>query len=157
MHTPISDCERQSGASLRVVEEAVLSAVRMRCGCIDTPPQQAAGHWDTLLPAPVLVLFSGGVDSTLLAAAVHRYLPQGQPVDLSNVCFDGGRSPDRRAAISALQELRECVTCVCGCFGGGGQVERVLSFVFENKGIPVQQAHITQHGHVPNGDAAAVC
>jgi asparagine synthetase B (glutamine-hydrolysing) len=55
--------------------------------------------------APVLLLFSGGVDSTLLAALTHEALPPGVPIDLANICFDGGKSPDRRAAQSALQEL----------------------------------------------------
>jgi len=51
------------------------------------------------------VLFSGGVDSTLLAALTHQALPPGHPVDLINVCFDNGKSPDRLAAHDALQEL----------------------------------------------------
>ena len=50
-----------------------------------------------LAPAPVLVLFSGGVDSTLLAILAHRALGAGAPIDLACVCFDGGRSPDRHA------------------------------------------------------------
>jgi asparagine synthetase B (glutamine-hydrolysing) len=53
----------------------------------------------------VLLLFSGGVDSTLLAALTHEALTPGVPIDLANICFDGGKSPDRKAALSALQEL----------------------------------------------------
>ena len=49
-----------------------------------------------LTPAPVLILFSGGVDSTLLAILAHKALPAAAPIDLATVCFDGGRSPDRR-------------------------------------------------------------
>ncbi len=52
-----------------------------------------------------MVLFSGGVDSVLVAALTHRSLPPGLPIDLCNVCFDAGRSPDRVAARAALQEL----------------------------------------------------
>jgi hypothetical protein len=56
-------------------------------------------------PAPLLVLFSGGADSTLLAALASEALPPGAPIDLVNVCFDAGCSPDRLAARDALLEL----------------------------------------------------
>lgn len=72
------------------------------------PTVSGADAASPLLPeAPLLVLFSGGVDSVLLAALAHRCLPPGAPIDLANVCFDAGRSPDRQAAIAALQELRQ--------------------------------------------------
>ena len=55
------------------------------------------------------VLFSGGVDSTLLAAALSLCLPPEEPIDLVNVSFLGGGaepSPDRLAGLAALLELR---------------------------------------------------
>lgn len=35
----------------------------------------------------------------------RRALPPHVPLDLVNVCFDGGRSPDRVASRAALREL----------------------------------------------------
>lgn len=58
------------------------------------------------------VLFSGGVDSALLAAVLSRCLPQDEPIDLINVSFFGGGgstespSPDRLAGIACLLELQ---------------------------------------------------
>jgi len=53
------------------------------------------------------VLFSGGVDSALLAALAHRYVPPDAVIDLCTVCFSGGKSPDRESALDSLCELRE--------------------------------------------------
>ncbi len=57
----------------------------------------------------VMVCFSGGLDSSLLAALAHRHVPLTDTIDLSSVCFDGGVSADRKAAHAALLELRS--TC----------------------------------------------
>lgn len=67
--------------------------------------QRTDGMRVCIPPARVLLLFSGGLDSTTLAAMADRSLPDGEPIDLVNVCFDGGRSPDRVASLDALEEL----------------------------------------------------
>lgn len=59
--------------------------------------------------ASVAVLFSGGLDSMVLAALAHAHVPADQPIDLINVCFSSDRekpSPDRLAALAGVDELR---------------------------------------------------
>lgn len=58
--------------------------------------------------ADVAVLFSGGLDSMLLARLAHEHVPPSAPIDLINVCFaaPAHASPDRLAAIAGLAELR---------------------------------------------------
>jgi len=55
--------------------------------------------------APFLVLFSGGVDSTLLAAMLHKTVDSSLEIDLCNVSFNQGHAPDRRNSIEAFKEL----------------------------------------------------
>ena len=63
--------------------------------------------------AKVAILFSGGLDCTLLARLVHEILPPHEPVDLLNVAFENHRRdlsgyeqcPDRQTGRKALTEL----------------------------------------------------
>ena len=63
----------------------------------------------------VAILFSGGLDCTLLASLVHQVLPIDQPVDLLNVAFENSHNtkldqyekcPDRQTGRRSLAELR---------------------------------------------------
>ena len=64
--------------------------------------------------ASVAILFSGGIDSVVLAALSHRHVPTHQPLDLINVSFfddsNGNNSlthsPDRQAAILSYIEMQ---------------------------------------------------
>ncbi|KAL6765873.1 asparagine synthase-domain-containing protein [Haematococcus lacustris] len=99
-------------AAVTATLAALAQAVKVRCQSIDLVsrpcqgPPLAASAPGAKLPLPgLLILFSGGVDSSLLAALAHACLPLEQPIELCNICFNAGRSPDRQAAHSALQEL----------------------------------------------------
>ncbi|OQR88312.1 asparagine synthetase domain-containing protein [Achlya hypogyna] len=76
---------------------ALANAVRVR---VESIPIVTTG-------APrVAVLFSGGLDSVVLAALAHHYLPPDEPIELFNICFDAHHaSPDRKAARASWQEL----------------------------------------------------
>ena len=68
--------------------------------------------------ATVAILFSGGVDSVVLAALTQNHIPPNETIDLINVAFassftvdDEGKdpfskSPDRIAAILSYQEMK---------------------------------------------------
>ena len=74
----------------------------------------------SITPCTVGVLFSGGIDSVLLAAVLSKVLPARETIDLINVTFlsspasltadDESPSPDRVAAIAAFLELK--VSCL---------------------------------------------
>jgi asparagine synthetase B (glutamine-hydrolysing) len=48
--------------------------------------------------ARVGILFSGGVDCTLLALLTDKFLPEAEPIDLLNVSFENPRSLQNRPA-----------------------------------------------------------
>lgn len=98
---PISSGDLLSRASLLLLQR-LSESVRVRVSTIEPISLSC----DPSLPT-VSILFSGGLDSMVLAALAHRHLPIEQPIDLLNVCFSPDRdSPDRAAAISGLSELQ---------------------------------------------------
>jgi asparagine synthetase B (glutamine-hydrolysing) len=58
--------------------------------------------------APITVLFSGGVDSVVLAALTHIHSPPETPIELINVAFGDfpDQTPDRIACRNAFSELK---------------------------------------------------
>lgn len=56
--------------------------------------------------APIAVLFSGGLDSMILAALLDQCLAPNCEIDLLNVSFDGPHAPDRISAKAGVIELQ---------------------------------------------------
>lgn len=55
---------------------------------------------------PVAVLFSGGLDSMIIAALLDQCLNRNCEIDLLNVSFDGHLAPDRISARAGVRELQ---------------------------------------------------
>eukprot|EP00249_Psilotum_nudum_P008673 c21436_g1_i1 orf=198-2339(+) len=55
--------------------------------------------------SPVAILFSGGLDSMILAALADQCLHPDYAIDLLNVSFEGSTSPDRMSALVGVEEL----------------------------------------------------
>ncbi|GET90436.1 hypothetical protein, conserved [Leishmania tarentolae] len=56
---------------------------------------------------PLCILFSGGIDCTVIAALAHYLLPVETPIELVNVAFGATpeQAPDRIAAFRTMEEL----------------------------------------------------
>eukprot|EP01065_Artemidia_motanka_P024897 TRINITY_DN29831_c0_g1_i1.p1 TRINITY_DN29831_c0_g1~~TRINITY_DN29831_c0_g1_i1.p1 ORF type:complete len:687 (+),score=197.20 TRINITY_DN29831_c0_g1_i1:56-2062(+) len=97
-----------SGDELNEGQERYLAAleqaVRRRCEL--AAPHPPTGPEQT--GARIGLLFSGGLDSMVLAALAHRAVPASEPIDLCTVAFGDFTSatPDRIAARQGLAELR---------------------------------------------------
>lgn len=82
MHNPGRDCPMPHALTyLYALGEAVQRRVDGSTRSIDMRDGDAS---------PVMVLFSGGVDCTVLAALTHYLLPLTTPIELPNVAFGGG-------------------------------------------------------------------
>jgi asparagine synthetase B (glutamine-hydrolysing) len=57
----------------------------------------------------IAVLFSGGLDSTVVAALLDKQYHKNKSIDLLNVCFDypNHLSPDRKTALASYIDLRK--------------------------------------------------
>ncbi|OAL71231.1 asparagine synthetase [Trichophyton violaceum] len=104
---------------IETLQEKLLESLRLR---LLTIPGAL-----TSTETKVAILFSGGLDCTLVARLAHDVLPMGAPIDLLNVAFENPRvvaaatkgsisgtsstsvyddCPDRRTGISSFQELK---------------------------------------------------
>lgn len=74
--------------SVKQLEHLLDASLRPRILNIPDPPQRGmpAG-----LNSKLAILFSGGLDCTVLARMAHEILPLDQPIDLLNVAFENPR------------------------------------------------------------------
>ncbi|KAI9221839.1 asparagine synthase-domain-containing protein [Blastocladiella britannica] len=96
--------------------QSLSTAVRARV--LATPAVPSANDYAS---APIGILFSGGIDCSVVAALAHQHLPAHVPIDLINVAFENPRAlaavkgavavdpylvPDRKTARARLSELQ---------------------------------------------------
>nr|XP_016435479.1 PREDICTED: asparagine synthetase domain-containing protein 1-like isoform X3 [Nicotiana tabacum] len=79
----------------------------MRRTALNTIYQSATVDYTNKCNAPVAVLFSGGIDSMILAALLDKCMDAKYEIDLLNVSFDGSCAPDRISARAGLKELQK--------------------------------------------------
>lgn len=87
-----------------------LSAAIIRRTDVAAAGAEDSRDWATFSKAlrrPLCVLFSGGIDCTVLAALAHHLLPLETPIELVNVSFGAKpeQAPDRLTALRAVEEL----------------------------------------------------
>ncbi|KAF8378576.1 hypothetical protein HHK36_029921 [Tetracentron sinense] len=95
--------------SVSLPAHKVLIALResvMRRTILNTIFQTATCEIRQQEHVPVAVLFSGGLDSMILAALLNECLDSSYQVDLLNVSFDSQSAPDRISAKAGVKELQ---------------------------------------------------
>jgi asparagine synthetase B (glutamine-hydrolysing) len=81
--------------SVKALEQMLQRSLRLRIQNIPDPPQ-----WSPDDEVKIAVLFSGGLDCTVLARLAHDILPISEPIDLLNVAFENPRVAAAAAAKS---------------------------------------------------------
>ena len=76
----------QETSSVKALETRLRQSLEVRIRDVPNPPGYVLGS-----SAKVAVLFSGGLDCTLLARLSHDMLPSNEPIDLLNVAFENPR------------------------------------------------------------------
>lgn len=74
------------------LKELLQDAVRLRVQNIFTPGQPQQESTCKPKQSRVAILFSGGLDCTVLARLVHEVLPHNESIDLLNVAFENPRA-----------------------------------------------------------------
>lgn len=85
--------------SVELVRQQLTEAITLRVLNVPKPPSVVGDHSE--VDVRVAVLFSGGLDCTLLARLAHDILPASQGIDLINVAFQNARNA------ASQQDLQE--------------------------------------------------
>lgn len=91
--------------------EILSESVRIRVA--NLPPSTSIYGTENTTGARLGILFSGGLDSMVIAALADKHVPQEEPIDLINVSFgdspsvDFDKVPDRQNGINGLYELQK--------------------------------------------------
>ncbi|XP_056292939.1 asparagine synthetase domain-containing protein 1 [Pseudoliparis swirei] len=90
-HPRVTDLEqllasRENNAEVSRLTDVLSEAVRRRVQSLPFKARDDSPPSDEL--AGVAILFSGGLDSMILAALADRHIPAHQPIDLLNVAFE---------------------------------------------------------------------
>eukprot|EP00965_Chrysotila_dentata_P027621 918099-Pleurochrysis_carterae.AAC.1 len=86
--------EAECKAAAAAFGAALSEAVRRRV--VDVPQPCFASASESGVACRVGVLFSGGIDSMVLAALAHAHVPPSQPIELINVAFGTNAAQARR-------------------------------------------------------------
>lgn len=84
--------------SVHHLHRLLLHSLRPRVFNIPKPPGQLVGQ-----TVRIAVLFSGGLDCTILARLIHDILPPDAEIDLLNVAFENPRAINAAARASQLE------------------------------------------------------
>lgn len=106
----------QESSSVARLEQLLRDSLALRVLNIPDPPI-IPGHpsENSLTPARLAILFSGGLDCTVLARLSHELLPSSEPIDLLNVAFQNPRihkasNTDAQAFDAALESCPDRIT-----------------------------------------------
>ncbi len=79
---------------------------------VQNVPRHSTSGTDSgqLRPSTIAILFSGGLDCTMLARLAHDLLPADEPIDLLNVAFENPRviAAAKRSNIDVLDPYSQC-------------------------------------------------
>lgn len=97
-----------ASSAVEELHQHLAQSLSLRILDIPVPP----GATD--LDARLAVLFSGGLDCTMLARIAHDVLPTGQPIDLINVAFENPRIASQHKGHSQEQLYELCPDRITG-------------------------------------------
>ncbi|KAH8240297.1 hypothetical protein KR038_007544 [Drosophila bunnanda] len=110
----------QIKASLNALDKLLSDSVANRVKCTAPLCRVCLSKHDkkeiVCTHAKICILFSGGIDCTILALLANKFVPYNEPIELINVAFEtlGGQNvseklwdvPDRRTSLMSVNELK---------------------------------------------------